>query len=398
MHLTVNQPPRSEGSPDPASSRRRVLISGGLAAGGPQTHVPLLCAVLRAAGAEVTIAAASTNWDACALEQLRAQGVRVIVSPFGFGPLQVLGKLWAFLAWPFLLRRDFDVLCCIGEGRMHFWTARFVRAGGFKVYHEIVQCPAPGSDVARLLPHMDGVVANSTKIAQEMRAFSPGVPARTIPFFTAAGPVPAPGPRAPRREGELLRIAYLGRLAPHKRPLELIDCFAACRLRAPLAPARLEIYGGDYDGEADRLRARIAELGLEKSVCLRGAYAPADLDRIFAETDLVVLPSRYEGLPLVLVEAMQRGVPVAATSAGGTAELGEANPDVMISPGVDWSGFENAMLAMAGRIRAGQVDGARLHAWTEARYGFQPVAAAWREALLHPQSFFGAPALQETRS
>ena len=365
-----------------------MLISGGLAAGGPQTHVPLLCAVLRQAGAEVTVASASTNWDARALGDLCALGVRVVVSPFGFGSLRSLGKLWAITAWPFLLRHDYDTLCCIGEGRMHFWAARFVSKQGFKIYHEIVQCPAPGSDSARLLPRMDGVVANSHQIAQEISALSPGVPVRIIPFFTAAAPVPAPEPRPPRRDGETLRIAYLGRLAPHKRPLELIDFFAARHQQAPFAPARLDLYGGDYDGEADRLRARIAELGLEKSVRLRGAYAPSELDRIFSETDLVVLPSRYEGLPLVLVEAMQRGVPVVATSAGGTAELGDHNPDVLISPGTGWDEFESAVQAMAGRIRAGLIDSARLHAWTEMRYGFKPVAAAWREALLSPETFF----------
>jgi glycosyltransferase involved in cell wall biosynthesis len=235
---------------------------------------------------------------------------------------------------------------------------------------------------------MDGVVANSRKISEEISALSPGVPVRTIPFFTAAAPVPAPEPRPPRRDGDILRIAYLGRLASHKRPLELIEFFAARHQQAPFAPARLDLYGGDYDGEADRLRARIAELGLEQSVRLRGAYAPAELDCIFAETDLVVLPSRYEGLPLVLVEAMQRGVPVVATSAGGTAELGENNPDVLISPGTEWAGFESALHTMAGRIRAGQIDRARLHAWTETRYGFKPVAAAWREALLSPKTFF----------
>jgi hypothetical protein len=95
---------------------------------------------------------------------------------------------------------------------------------------------------------------------------------------------------------------------------------------------------------------------------------------------------------------MQRGIPVVATSAGGTAELGLDNPDVIISPGTDWAPFEAGLLEMAARLRGGQVDSRRLHAWTESRYGFTPVAAAWREALLLPQSFFAAPAPQEVRS
>jgi glycosyltransferase involved in cell wall biosynthesis len=178
----------------------------------------------------------------------------------------------------------------------------------------------------------------------------------------------------------------------------LVNAFADWSRRAPFAPARLDIYGGDDKGEAGRIQARIAELGLEKSVSLRGSYWKTDLDRILGETDLVVLPSTYEGQPIVLIEAMQRGVPIVATSAGGTAELGIDNPDVIISPGTDWAAFETAAETMAARLRAGQVDSPRLHAWTEARYSHQAVANAWREALLSPETFFAAKKAGEDRA
>jgi glycosyltransferase involved in cell wall biosynthesis len=394
MHLTLEK--AAAGRPDAGRKpdRRRVLISGGLNAGGPETHIPLLCAVLKQAGAEVTIACASTNWSPEALENLRASGVQIVVSPFGFGPLQALGKLWAFAAWPFQLRRDYDVLYCLGEGRMHFWASRFLRGKGFRIYHEIVTSPQPGSVAAKVAARMDAIVANSQTVAQGMLRLAPGIPVRAIPFLTSDAPVDAPEPRPPRA-GEILRIAFLGRLAPHKRPDRLIEAMLSWTQRQPLAPVRLDLYGGDYDGEGAKLRARIAELGLGESVALRGVYSTAGLDRIFAQTDLVVLPSQYEGLPLVLVEAMQRGVPVVATSAGGTAELGVDNPDAIITAGTDWDAFEAGVVTMAERIRAGQMDHARLHAWTETRYGFKPVATAWREALLSPETFFAAKAAAE---
>jgi glycosyltransferase involved in cell wall biosynthesis len=370
-----------------ASQCRRVLISGGLATGGPQTHVPILCDVLQEAGAEVTIASASTNWSREALEDLRATGVKIIVSPFGFGRWRALGKLWAFLTWPLVLRRDFDVLYSIGEGRMHFWAGRFLGRKGFKIYHEIVTSPAPGSVGAQVAARMDAIIANSQNVGRSMLRLVPGIPVRTIPFFTSDAPVEAPEPR-PARGRETLRIAFLGRLAPHKRPLRLVEAMRDWTRHETIAPVRLDLYGGDYDGEGTQLRARIDELGLADCVSLRGSYSTADLDRIFAQADLVVLPSQYEGLPLVLVEAMQRGIPVVATSAGGTAELGEGNPDVIISAGTGWDAFEQAVIAMAARIRAGEIDGTRLHAWTEARYGFKPVSAAWSEALLSPQTYF----------
>ena len=372
---------------EPKASSARILISGGLAVGGAQTHVTLLCQMLRQAGVEIAIASASTNWPDEAIANLKAMGVRVVVSPFGFGNLRILGKAWAFFTWPFLLRRDYDVLYCIGEGKMHLWTSRFVAKSGCKIYHEIVECPRPGSVAAKVAATMDAVIANSRSVGRQLADLLEGIPVRTIPFLTSNAPVNPPAERAPLSQSTL-RVAFLGRLIPHKRPNELIEAWTKWNSRAPIGPAQLDLYGGDYNNEGTRLRDRVAELGLEEHVHLHGAYTTNDLPKILVATDLVVLPSLYEGLPLVLVEAMQRGIPVVATSAGGTDELGEDNPDVIITEGTDWNRFEAGVEAMAERIRAGKIDHERLHRWTESRYGFERVAAAWREALLSPNIFF----------
>jgi glycosyltransferase involved in cell wall biosynthesis len=363
----------------------RILISGGLAVGGPQTHVTLLCRVLRDAGAEVTIASASTNWPREAIADLKAMGVHVVTSPFGFGTFRHLGKVAAVLAWPLLLRRDYDVLYCIGDGKMHLWASRFVRPRAWKIYHEIVECPARNSVAAEVAAKMDAVIANSCTVGEKIIRLLDGIPVRTIPFLTSSEPLDPPAARPP---SSTLRIAFLGRLVPHKRCAELIEAWPDWNARAPIGPARLDFYGGDYDNESPRLQKKIADLGLENSVRIHGAYATSDLPKIFANTDLVVLPSTYEGLPLVLVEAMQRGIPVVTTSAGGTAELGDENPDVIITRGTGWEPFAAGLEQMAARIRAGDIDPVRLHEWTESRYGFEPVAHAWREALLAPREFF----------
>lgn len=101
----------------------------------------------------------------------------------------------------------------------------------------------------------------------------------------------------------------------------------------------------------------------------------------------MVLPSLWEGLPLVLVEAMLHGVPFVASAAGGTEELGDANPDVMVTT-TKWEDFETGLLAMAAKIRAGEIDSERLHRWVETRYGFAAVSQQWLKCLLSPQQFF----------
>ena len=232
---------------------------------------------------------------------------------------------------------------------------------------------------------MDAIIATSRAVAEELASLFADIPVRTVPSLTAGATIDPPAPRPPV---ETLRIAFLGRLAPHKRPDRLIEAWPEWNSRAPIAPARLDFYGGDFDHEGDRLHARIVKLGLQNSIHLHGAYTTRDLPKIFAATDLVVLPSRYEGLPIVLVEAMQRGIPIVSTSAGGIAELGEDNPDVIVTQGTDWDHFAAGVQAMAARIRSGEIDSTRLHQWTESRYGFTPAAQAWREALLNPDLFF----------
>ncbi|MES2467250.1 MAG: glycosyltransferase family 4 protein [Verrucomicrobiota bacterium] len=367
----------------PISKPRKpeILISGGLAVGGPQTHVTILCKCLLAAGANVTIAAAATNMKPHEISAVRALGVRVIVPKFGFGRMKFLGTLQTFLTWPLLLPRSFDTLYCIGHGKMHLFCLRFLRDGGKAIYHEIVECPKPGSTADAVAARMTAIIGNSRKVSSDLRALFPNTPVTTIPFLTSEVEIPPPE-RKPMEPGETIRIAFLGRMVSHKRPDKLIEEWQKLCMLPAFGPARLDLYGGDYgNGLIDRLRATISCLGLGEQITVHGRYDLDALPEIFSRADLVVLPSEYEGLPLVLVEAMQQGIPIVATSAGGCEELGDANPDVCITQGTQWEDFVPGLATMIQRLRNGEINPDRLHAWTEKRYGFQPVSEAWIEVL-----------------
>ena len=74
-------------------------------------------------------------------------------------------------------------------------------------------------------------------------------------------------------------------------------------------------------GEGSRrgwLEQRALSLGLTPRVQFVGQLD--DVGGLLAAADGVVLPSRWEGLPLVLLEAMARGRPIVATSVGGMAD------------------------------------------------------------------------------
>jgi len=234
---------------------------------------------------------------------------------------------------------------------------------------------------------MNFVIANSKAVGREMKARWPGISLKVIPFLTSNQRVPEPAPRLPVGQREL-RVAYLGRLVLQKRPQRLIEDWASITEVPSLGPARLDIYGDDKQPDTVlRLRKLINERKLDHCITCHGAYRHDQLTEILNKSDVVVLPSEWEGLPLVLVEAMQHGVPVVATNVGGTAELGDNNPDVIIT-GSGWKEFLKGLETMAKKLRAGQINAQRLHFWTERRYGFDVVARCWSEALLDPRSFF----------
>lgn len=74
-----------------------------------------------------------------------------------------------------------------------------------------------------------------------------------------------------------------------------------------------------HQNSYEYLSSLVSELGLERQIEFLGNRA--DIDSILEQSDLFVLPSRYEGLGLVVLEAMAAGVPVIASNIDGPAEL-----------------------------------------------------------------------------
>lgn len=109
-----------------------------------------------------------------------------------------------------------------------------------------------------------------------------------------------------RRELELENafvVGHVGRFAYQKNHEYLLDAFAAIRRR--VENARLLLVG---EGVLfDAMRQKVARLGLEKDVIFYGASY--DVGGLMQAMDLFLLPSHFEGLPVVGVEAQAAGLP-----------------------------------------------------------------------------------------
>jgi glycosyltransferase involved in cell wall biosynthesis len=370
-----------------------VISAGFLGAGGVKTHLILLSKMLSRTGAKVTIVGTNRGWTDREIEDVEAAGVRVKTPPrwmAGDAGHSRLSRAYAAAALPLWAWRAPTCLYLIGEGNYHLWARRWFGRGAPTVYHEVLCDPEPDNVRGRCALASDGVVANSLTVADQFRPFVGNIPVKVIPFLTADRPCPPPSPRPAAGDREL-RVVYIGRVIEHKRPDVLVQEWKSLTATGPIGPARLDIHGFDGGGGLiPKLKRLASENGFENIVTLHGPYQSDQLDDILGAADVVVLPSQWEGLPLVLVEAMQRGVPIVSTDAGGSAEFGRENPDVRIT-GIGWDAFVKGLSEMAGLLRGGRIDAVRLHHWTEARYGYATVARQWRAALLRPREFFGPP-------
>jgi len=114
-----------------------------------------------------------------------------------------------------------------------------------------------------------------------------------------------------------LVMLAVGRLHRVKNHAFLIE--ACARLKRSRRPFACLIAG---EGKERRpLQILIRRLGLEHEVVLLGHLSQSKLDAFYENSNLVVLTSRSEGLPLALMEAMARGKTVLAPSISGIPEL-----------------------------------------------------------------------------
>ncbi len=131
---------------------------------------------------------------------------------------------------------------------------------------------------------------------------------------------PPEAPRPGRRDsGKPLEILYAGRLQRVKGVLELVE---AC-LELDL-DWRLTMVGGDTPtaplGWSMRETIETICAG-EERVRLTGPVTHEELQRIYAQHDLLAVPSRFEVWANVALEAMRAGLPVLATPVGGLTEI-----------------------------------------------------------------------------
>ena len=161
----------------------------------------------------------------------------------------------------------------------------------------------------------------------------------------------------------VMRVGFLGRLDPVKRVDLLID---ACRV----AKVPLDVYGDGPD------RPRLEAHAADSDVTFHG-FTPRD--EALAAVDVLALTSVGEGMPMVLIEAMAAGVPVAGLDVPGVRDVIEDGQTGVLAEDVD---------ALADALRRLRDDPAERRRFAEAGLREVRERFTWHRVLLMYRSLF----------
>jgi glycosyltransferase involved in cell wall biosynthesis len=242
-----------------------------------------------------------------------------------------------------------------------------VHAGEFPVFYRrmpsfvrwLIRCT---------LSRADTVVALGENCASQLRAIAPS--ARVVSISNGVRITDEGSPTG--RSGPV-HVVFLGRMCEAKGTFVLLDAWA--RLHTGdrgLPAARLTIAG---DGDVDGVRACVSRLGIGDSVDVKAWLSPPEVAALLRAADVLALPSRFEGQPMAVLEAMAHGLCIVASPVGGICDLLEDGTSGVLVPPDDVDRLTHALRTVVadGALRA-RLGGAAL---ARARDRFD-IEVVWR--------------------
>jgi glycosyltransferase involved in cell wall biosynthesis len=173
------------------------------------------------------------------------------------------------------------------------------------------------------LENADLVIALGDTWARRLARVAPAAHVRVVPNAVRTGrPVAQPRPGAP------VQVLFLGELTDRKGAFTVIEAWARlASMTTGEMPARLVLAG---DGEVDLARRRVRQRGLAPTARVLGWVPPDVAGGLVATSQVLVLPSRNEGQPMAVLEAMAHGLCVIVTTVGGLPDLVDADCGVLV--------------------------------------------------------------------
>jgi glycosyltransferase involved in cell wall biosynthesis len=166
-----------------------------------------------------------------------------------------------------------------------------------------------------------------------------GVPRQRVTILYNAAPGPAEiRHRQSRSVREGIRLLFVGQLGARKGVTELLT--ALSRMEADSGDWSLTMAG---DGDIEKAKTLARELGILHRITFTGWLDSPGVHDLLESSDVLILPSHAEGLPMAIVEAFAFGVAVIASSVGAIPEIVvDCKSGLLVSPG-DVDALEHAI-------------------------------------------------------
>ena len=186
-------------------------------------------------------------------------------------------------------------------------------------------------------------------------------------------------------DGDIFLLS-VGRLVYQKGHEFLISAMSSV---IPSFPRAKAVICGDGNLH-EALEAQIARLRLVDSVLLLGNRT--DIDRFLSSANIFVLPSRWEGLPVSLLEAMGMGLPVIATRVEGVEEVVQDGVQGLLVPPEDSAALAVALGELIGQPELRQRMGVAARMRIEESYTADIMCEKYMRVMLEFMATQGTPA------
>jgi glycosyltransferase involved in cell wall biosynthesis len=321
---------------------KEILVLGGKLQpyGGIETHILHFCKSLPEKLASLDLFISSTSYLPASKAALIQKGITVHEFDCSSG---IKGR-WEYLRCLLQIRSERNrnkILYSHGTSGYAYLANKMLRPSTWIHHHHTDVLPETefSSLYCKVLKSADWVIACTPEHSQLLEnRFSRNGRTIFLPYCKAE-PEIVGLPTVQPAKGAKLIFGYFGRLKQSKGVRTLIE----------LAPwfctngMECRLHGDDCEG--------LLSNGLPSGISWNGAYdSTKEMDALLGKVDVLVLPSTFpEGLPIVVSEAISRGVPVVAYSSGGMRTLKDFHRGIIIVP-PDVEAFKAGILEMKERL------------------------------------------------
>jgi glycosyltransferase involved in cell wall biosynthesis len=265
------------------------------------------------------------------------------------------------------------------SGRPYIVSLRGGDVPGFQPYDLALFHKLLGPLIRLLWNQAFAVVANSAGLQALALRFAPQLPVAVIPNGVDARNF-HPLATGDKHHTGPVRLLFVGRVVFQKGLDVLLEALAGLPMGTDY---ELEIIGDGDERPALTLEA--ARLGVAPRITFTGWCERIAIAERYRQADIFVFPSRDEGMPNVVLEAMASGLPIVATAIAGSEELVREGENGHLVPAEDAAALTAALARLIAQPETRQTMGRASRERIEREYTWKRVAEAYLE-LAHQMS------------